>query len=70
MSVCNCEVLELDPASELLIDSIWRPLQGASLWGGWFPGLNPWAESIHLASQSSSSSFSLGWRRFAGMEED
>jgi hypothetical protein len=36
-------VLPLDPASALLVRSIWRPLQGASFRGGRFPVLKPWA---------------------------
>jgi hypothetical protein len=44
MGVGDCQVLQLESTSALLVDLIWRPFMGRRS-GGRFPGLKPWAES-------------------------
>ena len=44
MRVCNCDLLQPDLTSALLVDWIWRPFR-ARRWGCRFQGLKPLAES-------------------------
>jgi hypothetical protein len=62
MRVGNCQVLQSESTSALLVNSIWRSFR-ARRSGGRFPGLKPWAESCSPFGAGSSG------RRMTGAKE-